>query len=296
MSEMYPAQCEYHRTETVRGALDLLERHADGDARLLAGGQGLVTDMKVGEAAPDVLVDIGAVDRLRGVVTGEEAVTVGALTTHADLASSTALHEAVPVLAAAAGQVGDRQVRNRGTIGGNLAEADPAADLPATVLAADGAVAVEGPGGERTVDARELFHGDRETALGEREVLTHVRLSRTRGAGAYVKRTHPATGYAMVGVAVDLGVADGAVTAANVAVAGVADRPTRLPSVEDGLAGLAVDSEDVSMAAERAPEDLDGERLVDDAHASGEFRAGVLPAYVERAVETAVGRAGGGPR
>lgn len=293
---MYPAKCDYYRAESVPEALDLLGRHADRDSELIAGGQGIVTDMKTGEAAPDVLVDIGDIDRLRGIVADKEGVTVGALTRHADLASSAPLREGAPVLAAAAEHVGDRQVRNRGTIGGNLAEADPAADLPAAVLAADGTVAVEGPKGERTVDCREFFRGDGATALDEREVVTHVRVSRTGGGGAYVKKTHPATGYAMVGVAADVGVEDGTVTAVRVAATGVTDRATRLPSVEDALAERPVSGEHVATAAERAPDDLNAERLVDDVQASGEFRTGVLPAYVERVLDLALGRAGGGAR
>lgn len=286
---MYPPDCDYYRAGDVNEALDLLADHAAADPALFAGGQGLVTDMKTGEAAPGVLVDISGIDRLRGIEAVDTGVTVGALTRHADLAVSGTLRERVPVLARAADHVADRQVRNRGTLGGNLAEADPAADLPAAVLAADATLVLEGQGGERTVDTREFFEGDGATALDDREVLTAVRLAPADGS-AYVRKTHPATGYAAVGVAAAVEVADGGVTDARVAVTGVTDRARRLRSVEAAL----TDGDDVSRAAERATGDIDAERLLGDAHFSGDYRRRVLPTYVERALDAAVDRAGGG--
>lgn len=310
---MFPPQFDYRRAETVEGALDLLAASGDRDARPLAGGHGIVPDLKAGDASPDLLVDVSGVDALAGIDADGGAVTVGALATHADLASSSVLRERAPVLAAAAEHVGDPQIRNRGTIGGNLAEADPAADLPAAVVAADATLHLRGPGGERTVPATAFFEGAGETALAEDELLASVEVP-AHPAGAYVKRTHPATGYAMVGVAavatvgeattavdgtataVDgaaTAVGEGTVTDAGVAATGVMDHAVRLRSVEDAVEGAPVDL-DVGAAAERSTEALDPDRQVGDAHASAAFRADVLPTFVERAVRTALDRVSNG--
>jgi carbon-monoxide dehydrogenase medium subunit len=295
---MIPAECDYYRAGSVGEALDLLETHADRDPELIAGGHGLVPSMKVGEASPDVLVDIDGVEDLRAVEADDDSVTVGALARHADVAESETLRERALVLAEAAENVGDVQIRNRGTIGGNLAEADPAADLPAAVLAADATLDVQGRDGERTIEAGEFFRGDGETALAADEIVTHVRVPRSRGsetddtAGAYVKKTHPASGYAMVGVAADVAVEDGEITVARVAVNGVADRTTRLTGVEDALVSRpAADEDAAESATKNASADLDSDRLRGDAYASGEFRAQLLSTYARRAVETALGRA-----
>lgn len=305
---MFPPRFDYRRADTVDEALDLLA--AGGDAVPVAGGHGLVPDLKAGAAAPGTLVDVSGLDALDGVEVDEEAdnrdgdaVRVGALATHADLAASEPLADAAPALAEAAAAVGDRQIRNRGTAGGNVAEADPAADLPAAVVAADATVAVRGPDGTRTVPADDFFRGGGETALSADELVTELRLP-AHDRGGYEKRTHPATGYATVGVAVVADVADGAVTDPRVAAAGVADRAVRLPSVEDDLAGAPVDDVDpavdggddidLSTVADGAGDDLDAERLVGDAHASADFRVRVLPTFVERAVERVLGRPGTG--
>lgn len=291
---MYPPDCDYYRAESIGAALELLADHAAADPALLAGGQGLVTAMKTGEAAPGVLVDIGHLEDLRGIDADGAGITVGALTRHADLGAAGPVSERVPVLGAAAARVGDRQIRNRGTIGGNLAEANPAADLPAAVLAADGTLVARGPDGQRRVDARAFFKGDGETALGDREILIAVRFPADGHGGAYVKRIHPASGYALVGVAAAVDGDDGRVRSARVAATGVADRAFRLPSVESALTGTAGNADTVARAAPRAASDLDTDRLVSDPWASGTFRAEVLPTYVERALGQALGRNGGG--
>lgn len=295
---MIPADCDYYRANSVGEALDLLETHADRNPELIAGGHGLVPDMKTGEASPGVLVDIDGVEDLRSIEADAEGVTVGALARHANVAEATPLRENALVLAETAENVGDVQVRNRGTLGGNLAEADPAADLPAAVLAADATLVVRSREGERTVPSGEFFLGDGETALADDEIITHVRVPRSEGTGAYAKKTHPASGYAMVGVAARVAVEDGVVSDARVAATGVADCATRLPTVEDRLAGERVADEAAvetvaETAAENAAADLDSERLVGDAYASGEFRAQLLSAYARRALETALDRATG---
>lgn len=287
---MFPAQCDYHRAGTVEAALYLLGVNEDRDARLLAGGQGLVQDMKTGAERPDVLVDVGGVDGLGTVEQRGDAVEIGALATHADLARSASLRADAPVLADAASEVADRQVRNRGTIGGNLAEADPAADLPAAVLAAGATVHVEGPDGERSIPADEFFGGGGTTALADDEMLTRVDVPATGDGGAYVRKTHPTSGYATVGVGARVAVADDVVTRARVGITGVLDGPVGLPSVEEALAGTAADA-DALEATELATADLDRARLRTDPAVTGEYRAEILPVYVERALQAALERA-----
>lgn len=301
---MFPPSFDYHRPGDVTEALDLL---ADlKDAAVVAGGHGLVPDMKAGTASPGALVDVSDLD-LAGVAVDGETVRVGALATHADLAASERLREAAPVLAEAAGSVGDRQIRNRGTVGGNVAEAHPAADPPAAVLAADATVHARGPDGERAVPADDFFRGDGATALADDELVTEFALDSR--PGAYERRTHPATGYATVGVAATVTVADGTVSEPRVAATGAADRPVRLTAVEEALVGVVLDDADgdglasgetAERAAANAGESLDSDRFRSDAHASGSLRASLLPTYAEQAVARALDRAargtGGGPR
>jgi carbon-monoxide dehydrogenase medium subunit len=290
---MYPAAFDYERASSVAEALALLA-DAEGDARVLAGGHGLVPDLKTGEASADVLVDVAGIGRLQGVEADGDGVAVGALATHADVADSAVVAERAPALREAAGHVGDVQIRNRGTVGGNLAEADPAADLPPAVVAADATIQVEGRDGARTVPADGFFSGSGETALAADELVTGVRIPAWSG-GAYVKRTHPATGYAMVGVAAVAAVADGTVADTRVAAGGVTDGPVRLGGVEDALVGVEPgDDGGVAAAAAAATGDVPDDRLHGDAYATGEFRREVLPAYVERAVDAALARADGG--
>lgn len=290
---MFPANCEYHRASSIDEALSLLRSHRDRETELLAGGHGLVPDMKRGERSPEVLVDIGRIDGLGSIEAAADGVAVGALARHADLVDAGPLRRRVRVLAEAAEHVGDVQIRNRGTIGGNLADAESGADLPAAVLAADATLDVEGADGSRSIPASEFFVGHEETALAADELLVRVRLPADADGGAYVRKTHPATGYAMVGVAAALTLDGGQVAAARVATTGVTERAIRLGGVEDALVDAPVDA-GVAAASERAADDIDDAPLAGDVHASGEYRAGVLPSYVERALTTALSRAAGG--
>ncbi|WP_225741279.1 FAD binding domain-containing protein [Halorussus halophilus] len=288
-----PPEFDYCRASSVEDALELLEVHADADPVVLAGGHGLLPDMKTGETSPGVLIDVSEIDGLRGVEGGDSnrPFSIGALTTHATLAESDALWEHAPVLAEAAKNVGDLQVRNRGTIGGNLVEADPAADLPAAAVAADATLALRDDDGERTVSADEFFGEDGTTSLGNRELLTEIRIPNSeRTHGAYAKKTHPATGYALVGVAVSLTVEDGTVTRARLAASGVAESPVRLTVVEDALVGSEATQQGLSAAAENASATLDPSDARSDPTASGEFRIHLLEPYAERALTTALDR------
>jgi carbon-monoxide dehydrogenase medium subunit len=281
-------ELDYRRADSVDHALELL---ADAEnTAVIAGGQGLVPDAKLGRENPDAVVDISRLDALSGLDVGQDAATVGALTTHATLADADALRRVCPGLAETAEHVADTQVRNRGTIGGNLAEADPAADLPAAVVAAGASLTLRGPDGERSVPAGEFFEGDGKTALGNTELLTSVRVPSVRG-GAYEKKTHPASGYALVGVAATLDVQDGTIANPRVAATGVVDRPVRLRSVENALRDAAPTEDVVQRAAERAGDGLAASALRSDVEASGEFRVHLLSPYSERALGRALDRA-----
>lgn len=290
---VYPARFDYHEAVTVDEAISLLTADDVGETRLLAGGQGLVPDMKVGAAAPDVVVDISAVDGLDRIERVDGGLAIGALVTHADVVNADRIRSQAGVVAEAAAEVADYQIRNRGTVGGNLAEADPEADLPAAILATGATVHAAGPDGRRAIPADEFFAGPGETALTDDELLVEVRIPHTP-TGAYVKRTHPARGYAMVGVAATFDIEGGTIAGARIVAVGVTDRPTRLRSVESELAGMTVqkalaEPSAISRATDQAADDVEDERLGGDAYASGEFRAAQLPSAVTRAVRRALG-------
>lgn len=286
---MFPERFDYYRATTVEAALDALAEH--DDVELLAGGHSLVPAMKAGSRSPEVVVDL-AISDLDGVDLRDDGVHVGALTTYRDVASDPRVRRRAPLVATAAGEVGDRQIRNRGTLGGNLVEAHPAADPPAAVLAADATIHVRGRNGERRIDADEFFGADGETAVRDAELVTGVTVPDQHELGtAYVRQTHPATGYAVVGVAAVVGLTDGVVDEARVAATGVVDRAVRLPGVEDVLAGGAGDPDRVERASAEAAAGLDEDRLRSDPHASGEFRAHLLETQVETGLTQALERA-----
>ncbi|TYT62550.1 FAD binding domain-containing protein [Natrialba swarupiae] len=288
---MYPSEFDYERAETVDHALELLS--GDPEAKIISGGHSLIPMMKSGLANPGTLVDIGEIDELTGIEWDDDTVSVGALTTYATIADDDELWDELPVLAEAAHEVGDIQVRNRGTIGGNVAHGDPASDLPAAVLAADATVVVQGPDGERRIDVDDFFLGMYATELGEDEILTGLEFPRSENAtttGAYVKKPSPSSGYALVGVAVSLEVDDGRIESARVAANGIMDHGVRLEPVEDGLVGESLDDVSFEDVAAVADEDLEEFMMMDDIQASAEFRAQLLKVYTEEALNDAVDR------
>jgi carbon-monoxide dehydrogenase medium subunit len=288
---MIPPEFDYRRADTVEEALDALSAE---DARPLAGGHALLTELKTGERSPGTLVDVDGIDALAGV-DGGDPLRIGALVTYAEAAGSAPLREGAAVFAEAARAVGDPQVRNRGTVGGNLAQGDPDADLPAAAVAADATLVLRGSDGPRPVEADAFFRGANDTAVGSDELVTAVRIPRADG-GAYVRKTHPATGYAMVGVAAVVDTEGEAVTAPRVAAPGGAGAPDRVTARADALGGARAAATAVAAAADRAADGLDPSALRSDTHASGEYRAGLLPRYARTAMDRAVGRAtGDGP-
>ena len=287
---MYTDEFDYYRAGSVPEAVDLLGEH-DG-AKLLAGGHGLLTRMKVGEESAPALVDISGLDELTGVERDGDVLRVGALASHAVVADDEAVGAGAQALADACRELGDLQVRNGGTLAGNLAHGDARSDPPAAALALGVSLVVHGTAGERTVSAADLFEGDFETSLGGEDVVTelHVPVDEN-AASAYVRRRNPLSGYATVGVAARLWVDDGTVTKARVAATGAPPHPVRLPGVEAALAGSDAGDDAAERAAERAMDDLSVADLNGDVEASSEFRAHLLELFTERAVATAMDRA-----
>lgn len=288
---MIPSEFQYFSPKTVDEAVQLLEQHGD-DAKLIAGGHSLLPAMKLRLAQFGVLVDVGKIDELQGI-TRNGGVTIGAGTTYHAIAESQEVRSACAVLAECVAQIGDIQVRNRGTIGGSLAHADPAADLPAVALALGATVHVKGPGGARDIAADDMFVEMLTTALGSSDIITGVTfpaLGQGEGA-AYAKLRHPASRYAIVGVAayVKLG-ADGEVSAARIAVTGAGPKAERQASAESALIGSDGSAEAIAAAAEQAGDAMD---FLGDIHASEEYRRAMVKVFTRRAVTSALERARG---
>jgi carbon-monoxide dehydrogenase medium subunit len=289
---MYPDEFEYHSADSVENAVSLLSDNPG--AELIAGGHSLLPTMKSGLASPDALVDISGVDGLEGVERGADSTHIGAMTTYAEVAGDDQLWDDTTVVAEATGEIGDRQVRNRGTVGGNIAHADPASDLPAAMLAADATVHVHGPDGEREVAIDGFFQGMYATAAGEDEVVTAVGVPHEGDStgSAYEKKPSPSSGYALVGAAVRLTADGDTVTDARVAANGVMDHAVRLTAVEDALEGTSFDADTAEAAAQHAGDSLDEYMIMEDQQASARFRLQLLGAYTQEAIESAAGRAG----
>jgi aerobic carbon-monoxide dehydrogenase medium subunit len=285
---MYPAEFSYHRATSVQDAIARLAQ--EPDAKLLAGGHSLLPTMKLRLASPSTLVDLGGVQELRGIRRDGDTIAIGALTTHREIEFSEELKAACPILPEAAAQVGDPLVRNRGTIGGSVAHADPAADFPAVLLALGATLRVEGPKGRRTISADDFFLGLFTTALQGDELLTsiHVPAAQPAGTGtAYEKFRHPASRYAIVGVAAVVGVANGRCSTARVALTGAGSHAMRLSSLEAALVGKALDEQTLAGACQHviAPDDL-----LSDQFASSEYRAHLADVLSRRALTRAAAR------
>jgi aerobic carbon-monoxide dehydrogenase medium subunit len=272
-----PAPFDYQRAGSVDEALALLAEHGD-EAKLLAGGHSLLPLMKLRLALPQVLIDIGRIDELSFVEGDGDAVRIGALTRHHDLATSALAGEQVPLLAHVAGQIGDPQVRHRGTIGGSLAHGDPASDLPAALLALRATLVARGPGGEREIAADDFFTGFLETALAPDEILTEVRVPAVPGVGwAFEKFNRRAQDWAIVGVTAVMTNGSGG---PGVGLVNMGSQPLRAAGVEDALRSGASPGD----AAGRADE---GTEPPDDLNASPEFRRHLARVLVRRALESA---------
>lgn len=279
---MIAAPFDYRKAASVEEALRLLQEYGDA-AKLLAGGHSLLPTMKLRLATPAVLIDIGHLNRdLR-----EEGNTLvlGAGLTHHAVASSAAVQAQAPVLAQAAAAIGDVQVRNRGTLGGSLAHADPAADYPAALLAAGAEIVVQGPAGARTLSADGFFRGLFWTALNDDEVITAVRVPATGPGSVYRKCPQPASRFALVGCAAVVHVEGGVCRTARVAFTGVAGAPFLDAAVADALVGRPADAATAADAAARATDGVDD--VLSDLHASADYRRHLARVYARRTLEAA---------
>ena len=284
---MIPANFEYESPRELGEVLELLAKRED--AKVLAGGHSLLPAMKLRLSAPAMLVDLSRVAGLNYIKEAGDVIRIGATTTHAEIVASGLLQARSPLLPKTAAQIGDTQVRNRGTIGGSLAHADPAADYPAAILALDAELVVMSQKGERTIAARDFFTGLFSTALSSHELITEVRIPASNGAGvAYQKFSHPASGFAVVGVAVVTRMVGANIASAAVGITGVAQRAYRASQVERALA-----SKPAGAIAEAAAHAADGVLdALNDSFASSEYRRHLAVVYTRRALEEAVGGAG----
>ena len=274
---MYTTDFDYHRATSVQDALQLLA--ANDGAKLLAGGHSLVPSMKLRLASPSALIDISQVKELQGIRQEGQTLIIGAGTTHAQILHSELLKELCPILPEAADWIGDPMVRNCGTIGGALAHADPAADYPASMLALEASFKLVSQTGERVVAAADFFHGMFETAVQEGEMLTEIHIPVVAGAKmSYAKFPHPASHYAIVGVAVVL-----TGSGAKVALTGAGAKAMRLESVEAAL-GSDYSEQNVKRATENA---VDPGLLLGDRFASAEYRAHLAGVFTQRAIAQA---------
>jgi len=288
---MYSANFDYHRASSLSEAQRLLA--ANPGAKLLAGGHSLIPLMKLRLTAPSAVVDIGRIPELRGIARSGDAIRIGALTTHAEIAASGDLQKSAPALAEAAGLVGDPAVRSRGTIGGNIAHADPASDLPTVLVALNASIVAIGPSGERTIPADGFFTGIMSTLLADNEVVTAIVVPvAAKGQGsAYVKFSHPASRYAVIGVAASVTMAGSTCSGARIAIGGLVPHATRAQAVEKALVGQTLDAAAIGAAAGQVSTDVGGEAS-GDIFASAEYRIAVAPVYVKRAIAAAAARAG----
>jgi carbon-monoxide dehydrogenase medium subunit len=280
-----PAAFGYQRPTTVDAALQAIAR-ADGGVKVLAGGQSLLPLLKLRLASADTLVDIGRLSELRGMREQPGGgYEVGALTTYADVIAGTTLSW----VADAVQGIGDVQVRNRGTVGGSIAHADPSSDLPAIGLALDYSAVLRSTRGERVVPLDGFFEGPFQTGMAEDELLVAIRRGPipAGASGAYRKLAQPASGYSIVGVAVVIASSGGSISHARVALTGVGEAPYRAKAVEAALVGSDGGSAAVAAAAAHA---TDGQTVGSDIHADREYRTQMAAVYTRRAIEGALGR------
>lgn len=288
---MYSEHFDYYRPKTVAEAAQLLKKHKG--ARVLAGGHSLLPAMKFRLATPKALVDIGAIKGLCGIRAKGKTFVIGATTTHADVAASPLLRKGCPVLAETAAQIGDIQVRNRGTIGGAVAHADPAADFPTVLVALGATIVAKGPKGERKIPAEKFFLDLFTTALKPGEILTAivVPVCGKGTGGAYQKHPHPASRYAVVGVAAVVELKDGKLVRASLTIGGATPNPVRAAEAEAALSGVKPDAAAIGRAAAKVAAAI--EDPMGDHYASGEFRVHLASVLAKRALTAAVERARG---
>lgn len=285
-----PAAFDYHVAKTVDDAVALLEQYGD-EAKLLAGGHSLLPTMKLRMAQPGHLIDLGRIDGLSYIREESGHVAIGALTAYSKIERSDVLRRHFALLPEGTSQIGDQQVRNRGTIGGSVAHSDPAADMPGLVLALKAVIVARGPNGQREIAADDFFLDLFATALASNEVITEIRVPHlpAHSGSAYEKLANRASHYAVAGSAAVVTLsADGTCTAASVVITGASVKPTRASAVEAALVGKKLDEATIAAAASHA---ADGLELVEDIHGSKAYRAQMTNVVTKRAITRAVERA-----
>jgi len=288
---MIPQPFEYHVPKTVAEASQLLAQFG-GDGKVLAGGHSLIPLMKFRLAAPQHIVDIGRIGGLSYIREEGGRIQIGALTTHYQIESSELLKAKCPLLPQTAAEIGDPQVRNKGTLGGALAHSDPAADWPATILALDAEIQAESTRGDRWIRAQDFFLDMLATALEPDEILTAVRFPvlPAGGGDAYTKLHQPASGFAVVGVAARVVLnAGGKIAEVRVGITGVGSKAYRASGVEEPLRGKSAGAKLIAEAASHAADGVDANS---DLFASADYRRHLASVYTERAIGKAVERAG----
>ena len=279
---MISTQFDYQRAVSID---DALQKLGAGGGKLVAGGHSLVPVMKMRLSEPAVLIDIARIPGLSGIRDQGGTIEIGAGTTHREVAASTLLRDRCPMLAETAGEIGDPQVRNRGTLGGSLAHADPAADYPAAILALDAELQLQSTRGSRTVKASSFFQDVFTVDLAPDEMIVSVRFAPVRAA-AYAKLHQRASHFAIVGVAAAVHATGGVITSARVGLTGAGSHAMRLTAVEKALEGQPATKAGVAAAAATATLD----EVNADIHASGPYRRAMIPVFTRRALEAAVGR------
>jgi carbon-monoxide dehydrogenase medium subunit len=287
---MIPTQFDYLTPATLDEAVSLLTQHAD-DAKILAGGHSLIPAMKLRLAMPQILIDIGRIKDLSYIRESNGKFLIGAMTTHYQIESSDQLRDACPILPECAAQIGDTQVRNKGTFGGSLAHSDPAADWPAVAIALNAEMVAVSANGERVIGADDFFVDMLTTQLEPGEILREIRIPVPQGrfGQAYLKMPQPASGFAVVGVAVHLvRDAGGICDAASIGITGVASKAYRASGAEAALKGSTLDEQAIALAAQTA---ADGISINGDLYASENYRTHLAQVYARRAIQAAASRA-----
>jgi aerobic carbon-monoxide dehydrogenase medium subunit len=290
-----PAAFDYIAPQSLDEAVRALAAHGE-EAKLLAGGHSLLPLLKLRLANPTLLIDLNRIAGLNAIREQDGKIVIGALTTHYQIESSELLKKKCPLLPETAREIGDVQVRNRGTIGGSLTHADPAADWPAAILALGGELRLRGPKGERTLGADEFFLGPMTTAIEPNEILTEIRvpISSRRSGSAYHKMAQQASGFAIVGVAVSVSLdGKGLCEEIGVGVTGLSDKAFRAHALEERLRGQKLNAKLIEESAAHA---ADGIEPLEDLHANAQFRAHLARVYAARAIQDAAQRAGGSRR
>lgn len=281
---MIPASFSYVRPKTIDETIALLTKHGDA-AKVLAGGHSLLPAMKLRLAQPGILIDIGRVAGLNTIAERDGRVAIGAMATHGDIESSRIVAAACPLLGQVAAHIGDVQVRNRGTIGGSLVHADPAADWPAAIVALDAELRIASPRGSRVVKAADFFEEMLQTSVKSDELLVEIVVPKTGASVAYVKTEQKASGFALCGVAA---IVDPKAKTVAIGITGVASKPYRARAVEAALRGRALTADTVAAAAAVAAQGVDA---LGDIHASPEYRAHLASVNTKRAILKAVSQA-----